>query len=175
MVRGAFVVKGRFAFAIPGDLSTPTGGYAYDRRVLAELAGLGWSIERIALGNDFPRPSPETLADAAASLTAVPAGQPILIDGLAFGAMPDVAAALETTHPVIALVHHPLALETGLSAEDAEALRFSAGDCPSGHRHQPHDGGAAWFRIRRAARAHNRRPARQRSGGADGAFARRPR
>ena len=35
-------MKGDFVFAVPGDLDTPTGGYAYDKRMIAELRELGW-------------------------------------------------------------------------------------------------------------------------------------
>jgi glycosyltransferase involved in cell wall biosynthesis len=48
-----------------------------------------------------------------------------VIDGLAFGVLPEAARTLRETHPLLALVHHPLALETGLSAADAERLRAS--------------------------------------------------
>ncbi|MBS0523774.1 MAG: glycosyltransferase family 4 protein, partial [Proteobacteria bacterium] len=50
---------------------------------------------------------------------------PIVIDGLAFGVLPEAAAALHRTHQVVALVHHPLALETGLSQRETEALLAS--------------------------------------------------
>jgi glycosyltransferase involved in cell wall biosynthesis len=113
------------AFAVPGDLNTPTGGYAYDRRMIAELERLGWDIEPIDLGNEFPRPSPAARAAAQKRLAAVPAATSIVIDGLAFGVLPDAAAALSRSHRLIALVHHPLALESGLTREEASALRAS--------------------------------------------------
>ena len=115
----------RFVFAVPGDLATPTGGYAYDRRMVAELSQLGWSVVVADIGGDFPRPSAATLATACEWLLAVPAGVPIIVDGLAFGVLPDLAAELHRNHPLIALVHHPLALETGIPPTEAEAFRQS--------------------------------------------------
>ena len=44
-------------FAVPGDINTPTGGYGYDRRIVAELAALGWNTRVLDLGEGFPRPS----------------------------------------------------------------------------------------------------------------------
>jgi glycosyltransferase involved in cell wall biosynthesis len=119
------VVKGDFAFAVPGDLDTPTGGYAYDRRMIAELKALGWRPEVLDLGDGFPRPNALTLAVAKAHLSDVPKGRPIVIDGLAFGVMPEIAAELRDSHPLIALVHHPLALETGVKPDEAVMLQRS--------------------------------------------------
>jgi glycosyltransferase involved in cell wall biosynthesis len=118
------VVK-EVVFAVPGDLATPTGGYAYDRRIIAELAAFGWRAHALDLGEGFPRPSPEQRAQARASLAALASAAPIVIDGLAYGVLPEVAAMLHPTHRLVALVHHPLALETGLSTADAAALRDS--------------------------------------------------
>jgi glycosyltransferase involved in cell wall biosynthesis len=118
------VVK-RVAFAVPGDLATPTGGYAYDQRMIAELQKQGWQIDVIDLGDGFPWPDEATRATAQARLNAVPAGQSIVIDGLALGVLPQAAAQLAGRNIVHALVHHPLALEWGLSAEQAEAFRGS--------------------------------------------------
>ena len=119
-------MKGDFVFAIPGDLDTPTGGYVYDRRMIAELRELGWRPD--VLGPRRRLPAPER-ADAGGRQGApsadVPKGRPIVIDGLAFGVLPEAAEALRETHPLIALVHHPLALETGVTPRTPCVLRAS--------------------------------------------------
>ena len=112
-------------FAVPGDLGTPTGGYTYDRRIVAELPALGWQPEVINLGEGFPCPTAHTRASACARLSSLPHGRPLVIDGLAFGALPDVAEGLRARHPLVALVHHPLALESGLGAAESAALHAS--------------------------------------------------
>lgn len=115
----------RVVFAVPGSLDTPTGGYAYDRRIMAELRQLGWVVDYLDIGEGFPAPDQATRSAARSLLSAIPAGQPIVLDGLALGVLPDVAAELANQHPLVALVHHPLALESGLTAERADAFHRS--------------------------------------------------
>ena len=115
----------RLVFAAPGKLTTPTGGYVYDRRILRELRASGWRTQTVDLGDGFPLPGAEARTMARARLAALPADRPIVVDGLALGAMPEAAMALCASHRLIGLVHHPLALETGLSRRDAAALRVS--------------------------------------------------
>jgi glycosyltransferase involved in cell wall biosynthesis len=93
--------------------------------MIAELRELGWRPQVLGLGDGFPRPNALTKAAAKAHLSDLPKGRPIVIDGLAFGVLPEAAQALRATHPLIALVHHPLALETGVTAQDAVGLRES--------------------------------------------------
>jgi glycosyltransferase involved in cell wall biosynthesis len=118
------VVNG-IVFAVPGDLATPTGGYAYDRRMIGELTALGWTVELIDLGSGFPQPTAEIRATAANRLGSMDNRCPIVIDGLAFGVLPEPAERMRESHRLVALVHHPLALETGLSADEAVFLRAS--------------------------------------------------
>jgi glycosyltransferase involved in cell wall biosynthesis len=118
-------VVNEVVFAVPGDLANPTGGYAYDRRIIEGLAALGWRTAVVDLGDGFPFPTNAARAAARTRLAALPIGPPIVIDGLAFGALPEAAAALGATHSLVALVHHPLALETGLSAAASASLRAS--------------------------------------------------
>ncbi|WP_439575844.1 glycosyltransferase family 4 protein [Phreatobacter sp.] len=112
------------AFAIPGEIDTPTGGYRYDREVLGRAGRYGIDLRHVALPASFPFPAEGDLAATATQLAAIPADTVLLADGLAFGALP--AAVLDAIRtPVVALVHHPLALESGLAAEVAAKLADS--------------------------------------------------
>ena len=121
------------AFCIPGDLSLPTGGYRYDRELIARLPAQGIAAHPVRLPGGFPHPSSADLAATGALLAAAPGSGPLFIDGLALGAMPP---SLVTSLPrgVVALVHHPLCLETGLSPERAGALRRNEAEVLRGCR-----------------------------------------
>jgi glycosyltransferase involved in cell wall biosynthesis len=112
-------------FLIPGDPETRTGGYLYDRRVMTGLTALGWRVEAQRLDASFPTPTPAALRQADAVLAALPERALVVIDGLALGAMPEVAAKHRDRSRLVALVHHPLALETGLDEVSRQRLHAS--------------------------------------------------
>lgn len=108
-------------FAIPGDIDLPTGGYGYDRRLLGEWREMGVAARHLALPGSFPHPTETDLAETGRLILSQPYESVLLIDGLAYGAFPEsIAAGLAGR--VVALVHHPLGLETGLAPEQAAAF-----------------------------------------------------
>ena len=111
-------------FAIPGDLATPTGGYRYDREVLARASAHGVEFDHLALPGSFPFPTPDELLRTAGLFVSHPADRVLMVDGLAYGALPE-SICLSAKSPIVALVHHPLALESGLAAETAARLKAS--------------------------------------------------
>jgi glycosyltransferase involved in cell wall biosynthesis len=111
------------AFAIPGDLDLPTGGYAYDRRLLALLPKFGVAALHLPLPASFPDPTAADLHEAARVLAGVAPDTALLVDGLAYGAMPAAVIGCARA-PIVALVHHPLCLEAGLSATRQQTLRL---------------------------------------------------
>ena len=113
----------RVAFAVPGDIDTRTGGYKYDRMVVDGLRENGWDVALVSLGTSFPSPTPEDMADAKRLMVSHAKDRPIIVDGLAFGAL-DPAILCTIPSPIIALIHHPLAYETGIS-EDQRARLLS--------------------------------------------------
>jgi glycosyltransferase involved in cell wall biosynthesis len=118
-------VKDTIFFVVPGSLDMRTGGYGYDRRIIEGLTSLGWALKTIELGGSYPFPNPADRAQAAAHLAAVPTGAVVVVDGLAYGVLPDIAEAERERLHLVALVHHPLADETGLSEVKKEFLSQS--------------------------------------------------
>jgi glycosyltransferase involved in cell wall biosynthesis len=111
---------------VSGRLDTCSGGYEYDRRILEGLRGRGWTVDVRELDDSFPQPTSAALDHAAAVLAAIPSHTTVLVDGLALGAMPEQVEHEADRLRLIALVHHPLAHETGIDA--ALAARFVASE-----------------------------------------------
>lgn len=101
-------------FAIPGDLNTLTGGYGYDRRLIGEFRLLGRAVQHVPLPSTFPMPDVGALTETQKILSGLPDSAIVIVDGLAFGAMDDIAVAEAARLRIVALCHHPLALESGL-------------------------------------------------------------
>jgi glycosyltransferase involved in cell wall biosynthesis len=100
---------------LPGPLEQRSGGTIYDRKVIEALREDGWWVEVLNWPSTFPFPNEDDRLEVAASLAAVPDNALVLIDGLALGTLPGLARREKDRLRLVALVHHPLALETGLS------------------------------------------------------------
>ena len=117
-------------FVVPGRLDQLTGGYLYDRHIIDGLRSRGRAVRVIELA---PNNRETALAELADGTTTV-------VDGLALPDLEQAVMAHWRRLRLVALVHHPLAEETGLSRAAAERLarleaaalqRFRGIVCPS--------------------------------------------
>lgn len=109
------------AFAIPGDITTVTGGYIYERRLLDELRALGRDVAHVQLGASFPDPTPDDMVDAVAQLEALDPSRALILDGLVYGSIATKGLA-RVKPPIVAMIHHPLAFEIGLDSAQRDHL-----------------------------------------------------
>jgi glycosyltransferase involved in cell wall biosynthesis len=114
--------RARCAFVIPGDIALPTGGYVYDRRVLALFDQHGVDASHVALSGAYPDPAREDFHATALAIAKTPKDAVLLFDGLAYAVIPP-ALIRGFDRTIVALVHHPLCLEAGLDPERADELR----------------------------------------------------
>jgi glycosyltransferase involved in cell wall biosynthesis len=112
----------RVTFVVPGDLASLTGGYGYDRKMIVGLGARDWAVDVVELVDGFPCPHATVIEQAAAQIASIPDGSTVVADGLAFGALPDLVAMHAARLRWVALVHHPLALESGLHASQRQQL-----------------------------------------------------
>jgi glycosyltransferase involved in cell wall biosynthesis len=108
-------------FIVPGKLDQLTGGYLYDRHIIEGLRARGRAVGVIELGP----------GDATVALAALADGTTTVIDGLAFPIVARMIMRHRRRLRLLALVHHPLAEETGLSPAARErAARLEAALLP---------------------------------------------
>jgi glycosyltransferase involved in cell wall biosynthesis len=119
------VRPGELHFVVPGPLAQLTGGYVYDANIVAGLKALGWRVHVHNLEGRFPDADQVARDALDAVLTSLPDDARVVIDGLAMGGLPAPIETHAERLRVVALVHHPLAEETGLSVADARRFRES--------------------------------------------------
>jgi glycosyltransferase involved in cell wall biosynthesis len=117
----------KVALLVPGPFDAVSGGYNYDRRLVAGLRALGHETEVVELAGRHPLPDDAAFASARAALDALPADAVPVVDGLGLPSFGPVADAL-ARRGAVALVHHPTALETGFPEADRERLRAAERD-----------------------------------------------
>ncbi len=104
------------ALAVPAPFDAISGGYLYDRRIVAGLRALGQDVTVHEMAGRHPLP--DAAAETAATAALAAPGR-LVIDGLGLPAFRAHLPALVARNAT-ALIHHPTALETGL---DRDALR----------------------------------------------------
>ncbi|MFO7788075.1 MAG: glycosyltransferase family 4 protein [Halospina sp.] len=110
-------------FIVPGDPGQRTGGYGYVRELAGALEARGWAVGIKGLPGRFPVADDEARQAMDQCLPGLPEQASVVIDGLALGGLPETVARHAQRLRMIALIHHPLALETGL-AEETRAYLF---------------------------------------------------
>ncbi|MGH3312109.1 MAG: glycosyltransferase family 4 protein [Streptomyces sp.] len=113
------------------DMTAPSGGNSYDRRVCQGLPGTGWQVHEHAIAGGWPQPGAAARTELARLLARLPDGAVVLIDGLLACAVPDVVVPEAGRLRLVVLVHLPLGDETGLDpalaadldARERETLR----------------------------------------------------
>ena len=127
------------ALFVPAPFDLVSGGYGYDRRIVAELRAAGHDVSVVELNGAFPLPDETARASVRAAWTALADDTHPVIDGLALPAFLDMPAfpgkpAFPGTpagsdiedalaaRSVTGLIHHPVSMETGLDEITQRAL-----------------------------------------------------
>jgi hypothetical protein len=117
-------------FVVPDsidDPARPSGGNVYDRRVCAELDGLGWSVRMRPVPGTWPTPTQPEIAGLAKVLDEAPDGSCVLVDGLVASAAAELVTRYAARLRVAVLVHLPLGVLSPARREaEASLLRSVA-------------------------------------------------
>lgn len=115
----------RILFVIPGDINLPTGGYRYDKQITNLWKENDLEVELISIKGAYPFPEEKETKLALQSIDNLPDADIAVVDGLFGGASPGFLKKLSKRMPTVALIHHPLCLENGITPQQASTLEAS--------------------------------------------------
>ncbi|MCE6993337.1 glycosyltransferase family 4 protein [Saccharothrix sp. S26] len=107
------------------DPASPSGGNAYDRRVIRASGG----VREIVVPGAWPRPAPADRAALGRALAGVRDGSVVVLDGLVACGVPELVVPHAHRLRLVVLVHLPLAEETGLEPAVASRLDAAEREC----------------------------------------------
>jgi glycosyltransferase involved in cell wall biosynthesis len=111
----------QLALIVPAPFDAVSGGYEYDRRIVAGLREAGHTVAVVELDGRFPLADDVARESARAAWDNIGHGSRRVIDGLALPAFVGLDDAL-AVRAAVGLIHHPTSLETGFSETDRAAL-----------------------------------------------------
>ena len=107
---------------VPAPFDTISGGYEYDRRMVAGLRAAGHAVEIAELSGSFPLTDARAVAAARVAWADLPPDTHAVIDGLALPAFAGLGDAIAARPRTAGLIHHATSLETGLAETDRNDL-----------------------------------------------------
>ncbi len=122
---GAAVTSRSPVFVVPGDIddvTVPSGGNTYDRRVCRAMAALGRPIRELAVPGTWPRPEAAARDRLTRALAGLADGTVVVFDGIVACGVPEIIVPAARRLRIAVLVHLPLADETGLPPQTAAEL-----------------------------------------------------
>ena len=109
-------------FLIPEDINLLKGNYVYNKRIAEGLKAIGHQVIIQQLPDDFPFPSDTSLQQCRQIMGAIPQAEPVIIDNLVFGVIPDILKDFYLQKPIVALVHITLSADPNLTAYQREMV-----------------------------------------------------
>lgn len=116
----------KVALLVPGPFDAISGGYNYDRRIVAGLRARGHEVQVVELPGRHPMPDDTAERGAQAALASLAPDTRIVVDGLGLPAFASLAEEL-ARRGAVGLIHHPTALEHGMPGETRDALKAREG------------------------------------------------
>lgn len=109
----------RIALLVPAPFGATSGGYLYDRRMVAAWRGAGHAVRVLELAGRHPMPDAAAEFAAHQALSSLGPDEVALVDGLG---LPACDPALLRARRAVGLIHHPTALEPGWTEAERAGL-----------------------------------------------------